>query len=325
LGFAGGCYDTRYVGFGFSLGRRYRGLGSCWPTPCYSSCYPFSYPYFNTFYPVYLGTTAYVYDWGAYGPLAYEDTLPAGGEAVSDQTADAQQPGRETYVPGTHEPAPEYFTHTDLGLTAFYEGDFEAARREFVRAILADAENAETLMLYGYAHFATGDYLVSALAVRKALRMDPTLIDNPIDIVSLYSSTERFEEHLLRLDAFVMADPDDADARFLAGYIRFAAGMPGAAEEIFEREESLLPNDTLIWMLRTATRRVQQAEDRTGVDESYGPASPGESTDGGGAPSRPERELNHGLNPSSGVESAPVAPQPPSGTAGGDDESPELL
>jgi hypothetical protein len=110
-------------------------------------------------------------------------TLGNYGTSIPQSSVGSQSPGISQ---GTNIPVQSMGAHQSNGVQAFTQGDFDLARREFVRAILATPEDPELVMLYGYAHFATGDYLVASLAIRRATEADPTLIERPIDITALY-------------------------------------------------------------------------------------------------------------------------------------------
>jgi len=162
------------------------------------------------------------------------------------------------------------------GLDAFARGDFEAARRAFVRAILTEPDEAQLIMLYGYAHFATGDYLVSAMAIRRATEMDATLIDQPIDLAALYRDPAVFQSHLGQLDAHLAAEPKDIDARYLAGFARFASGDPNGAGALFAECMAAAPDDTTYFILRDAALRAsvaQQAAERAAADAARSAAT----------------------------------------------------
>ena len=126
--------------------------------------------------------------------------------------------------------------------------------------MLADPEDYEALMLYGFAHFATGDYLVASLAVRRAMNGDPTLIDHPIDLAAMYGDASALHEHIKLLDDYILATADDADALFLAGSVRYAAGQAGDATDFFTRLLKIDANDVLSMIMRDATVRAQVLE-----------------------------------------------------------------
>ena len=262
-----------------------------WNSYCRSYFVPVSYPY-------YCGTTSYAYGypyyWGYSRPTfsshsTYNYYYDDDGNAF--ETVDAATPynygstsnvwlaqpvGAGAGSGPTAVPSSGQYTHRRLGVSAFYDGDFGLARREFVRALLALPDDPELLMLYAYAHFATGDYLVATLAIRRALHADPTLIDSPVDIARLYHNPRDLEAHMDALDAHLAVDSTDQDARFLAGFVRYAAGQTGEAATIFARCSRETQSDLLCLIMRDASLRadsLQRASERAVSDESA-PASP---------------------------------------------------
>jgi hypothetical protein len=131
-------------------------------------------------------------------------------------------------------------------------------------------------MLYGYAHFATGDYLVAAMAVRRATTADATLIESPIDLAGLYRNRADYQAHLDKLDAHVAASPGDLDAKYLAGFARYASGDPGGAGAIFAECMAAAPSDASYFIMRDAALRAsvnQQAAERAAADEAKSSAT----------------------------------------------------
>lgn len=173
--------------------------------------------------------------------------------------------------------APAVEPHDQLGLQAFNQGDYELARREFVRAILATPDAPELTMLYGYAHFATGDYMIAAMAIRRATEADATLIESPIDVAALYGDRSDFQAQLAKLDAHVAANPADLDAKYLAGFVRYASGDPNGAGAIFAECMAANPDDSAYFIMRDAALRAsvaQQAAERAAADEAARSAAP---------------------------------------------------
>jgi Flp pilus assembly protein TadD len=169
------------------------------------------------------------------------------------------------------------YSHRRAGLQAFFNGDYDLARREFVRALLAEPDDPELVMLYGFAHFATGDYLVATLALRRALGDDPTLIDRPVDIYRLYGKPDDLAAHVDSLDRHLAADPADQDARFLAGFVRYAAGQADEAVAVFARLATEAPDDLLSFIMRDAALRaevLQRASERADTDAATPESSP---------------------------------------------------
>jgi len=215
---------------------------------------PFSYSvphYYPAVYPTYQSTT-YIQNYDddlPYEQLDDDAFLTEDGVTVSPVEPQAQQQVAEEA--STPEEAVE------LGVTAFGQGRFEDARRALVSALLAAPEDPELIMLYAYAHFATGDYLISALSLKQAMELDDTLIAKPIDLYGLYGDPSQFEAHLAKLDDYIEAHPEDADARFVAGYARYAAGDPVSAKVYFDSVDNDGAGTINQRMLEAASRAIE--------------------------------------------------------------------
>lgn len=120
-------------------------------------------------------------------------------------------------------------TLVDLGNVAFNAGDYEEAMRFYITALLTDDQDAVARLFYGLSQFAVGDYSMASMAMRRALAVDPSLVEQPIDLRSLYPDLETFQKQLASLEAHVSKHPDDVHALFLMGYVYFAAAEPEKA------------------------------------------------------------------------------------------------
>jgi tetratricopeptide (TPR) repeat protein len=181
-------------------------------------------------------------------PNAYADP-----NTYSQPQQQQQAPQQQQVQPQQTGMAPSDAT---LAMQAFYRGDYETARREFIRAIVASPDDPELLMMYGFAHFATGDYLVATLAIRRAIKDDPTLIESPVDILGLYASEDQFNAQVARLDDALRQNDQDVDARFLAGFVRYAAGRAGEAQNYFAGCAAFAPQEPTNLLMRDAAMRA---------------------------------------------------------------------
>lgn len=165
-------------------------------------------------------------------------------------------------------------SNRELGERAFLDGNYEAARQHFVRALLDEPNNPEVMIMYAYCHFATGDYQVAAMAIRRAFESDATLIESPIDLYRLYGNPQTLGEHVTRLDQYAAANPDDVQALFLSGYVRYASGDPQEAARILSGAANQ-SDDVAIQIMRDAAIRAAEAIFRNQLEqEPQGPQSP---------------------------------------------------
>lgn len=119
------------------------------------------------------------------------------------------------------------------GSIAYARGDYEEAGKFFVQAMLSDERDGYAKLLYSMTSFATGDYDVAAVALRRALLTTDLLIDRPLDIRTLYQDLHQFDVQIDRLKHYVTKHPKDRESRFLLGYINYATGRQKPAVAIF--------------------------------------------------------------------------------------------
>jgi tetratricopeptide (TPR) repeat protein len=233
------------------------------PQPVYTSDYANAYAGAVTSLPL---TQTYATQSYAQSPIPpTSSVLPQEAASVPPELADYGQPDEGIA-------ADSYRT---IAIQAFARGDFETARREFIRAVVAEPEDAELLMMYGYAHFATGDYLVAALSIRRAIEDDPSLLGGPVDIMALYNhDLTAFDRHVARLDEHLQADYEDAEGRFLAGFVRYAAGRTAESMGFFADCVARNPNDVMSLQLRDAAMQASRQSTSATSPEQAVPAAP---------------------------------------------------
>ncbi|NOX58959.1 MAG: tetratricopeptide repeat protein [Planctomycetes bacterium] len=184
----------------------------------------------------------------------------------------SQNGGNSLSVSQNSSPSLPSLSHRDLAAAAFYRGEYDLARRELIRAMLALPDDAELLMFYAYAHFATGDYVTAAQAIRRAIDSDPSLVNQPVDVAAYYGRQLDLEDHFERLERTIAANPYDAEFLFLAGYVQYAAGYPKLAVQIFDRAVSRAPQDLLTRLMRDASYQAQNLQRSSQIrgGDSYG-------------------------------------------------------
>lgn len=125
------------------------------------------------------------------------------------------------------------------GVQLFQQGDYDGAASTFLRVTLADRHNIDATLAYAVARFATGDYQISALAVRRGVRRMPEVVNSSFDVRDRYGNLEDFETHLARLEWFVVDHPDLEDGWTVLGFIRHFSGQRDLAVETFEGLKSM--------------------------------------------------------------------------------------
>ena len=135
-------------------------------------------------------------------------------------------------------------------------GNYESARRLYVRAMLARPSEADLQLSYALAHLGLGEYTIAALAVRRSLVMAPDLMDAPPDLRTSDPTGARLAAQIRRLEEHLAGSAADTDAWFLLGYLRHAGGNHVASVEALQRAVSLDPDDIVATLLHDAAMRA---------------------------------------------------------------------
>lgn len=176
-----------------------------------------------------------------------------------------ERPESEAVVEGQATPDVVYQTLTEpsentligRGNAAFFAGLYEEARRYYVSGVLADERDGYAKFLYALVNFATGDYDVAGMALRRALLTTPELIDYPPDIRGLYANAGVLDGQLGALTRFAKDQPRDRNAGFLLAYLQLTRGDATGALEILTRLADADEGDQLVTLLRDAIVRIQ--------------------------------------------------------------------
>ncbi len=152
---------------------------------------------------------------------------------------------------------PDDDTLVGRGNAAFMAGSYEDARRYYVSAVLADERDGYAKFLYSVVNFATGDFDVAGMALRRALLTTPELIEYPPDVRRLYAEVEVLDAQLSALTRFVNKHPADSNARLLLGYLLLTRGRASEAVQILATLADADDGDQLAVLLRDAIVRIQ--------------------------------------------------------------------
>jgi len=252
-----------YVGFGFYWNRsRY---------PDYYSPY-FAYPYTYS-YPYAVASPVY---YGASTPVVYNQTTvvaaPATGGGVvypdSSGYGTVEQPGtgygQVEGAPGVQAPvegvgptevaqdpnaqpnAEQLFVMMFEGTRAFEAGEYETAARLFMRVAMQDPDNVDAALAYAVSRFATGDYSIAAIAIRRGVRAYPEVVNAPFDIRHRYGNPTDFDHHRQALERFVEANPGTADALLVLGFVQHFSRQREEAAATFNRLAGVSTTDRQI-------------------------------------------------------------------------------
>jgi tetratricopeptide (TPR) repeat protein len=144
----------------------------------------------------------------------------------------------------------------EQGLAVFWEGRYEEAQRLFVRALLTGQDEAAAEVAYSFVHFALQDYDVAGMALRRAITLEPELLDAPPDIRNLYGNPADFAVHMASLRDYVAGSLGERTSVFLLAYLEYATGAPDAALTLLDQLRAEDKGDTYVHLLRDAITRA---------------------------------------------------------------------
>ncbi|MBI4580550.1 MAG: hypothetical protein HY718_12660 [Planctomycetes bacterium] len=156
-------------------------------------------------------------------------------DAARPEPAEDRQPARERQrTAGRLDPEKLHELMVE-GTRLFYDGKYNEAAATFLRVTLADRQNVDATLAYAIARFATGDYQVSALAIRRGVRRIPEVVSSTFDVRSRYGNVDHFRDHLARLEGHLRHHAEDDDAWIVLGFVKHFSGEREVAAEIFRR------------------------------------------------------------------------------------------
>ena len=266
-GYYGGFYGNPY-GYGFCPFGLYYGsswswsVGFGWGWGSYWGSAWCNYPwywgwagYYCTYYPWYWCYKSYYYPKYYYPPVVYGaaiyDYYDDGPDVIYIEDDDpeviyvevpAEQPTNQGVV--IADPAPQgggggamnsaAERYLELGDGAFREGRYADAVQFYAKAIEFEPEVGVLYLVLADALFATGDYHYAAYAVRRALKLDPTLVDGVVDKHGFYDDPAEFDRQLAVLERYLEDHPADGDARLVLAANYLFGNRPAAAVDLLE-------------------------------------------------------------------------------------------
>lgn len=120
------------------------------------------------------------------------------------------------------------------GVESFHNGDYDHAARSFLQAAMSDRGNPDSWLAYAIARFASGDYEMSAMAVRRGVRQGPGVVNAPIDVRERYGKRDDFAKQVRSLERYVQDHAEDADGWLVLGFVRHFSGDRNLGRRAFE-------------------------------------------------------------------------------------------
>jgi hypothetical protein len=295
VGSVGGVYRSAYRGGGGVFGSPYRGSGSSpyyggswcdypWGFSCddgFSFYVGFSFGYYNSCYwswwPCYVGWYYPYYCWSYYPSYYYGNCYAVPAYYTTVVYADESEPVYVESVAAAEEPVGESVAryeqapaqapsalsivaqrYLDLGDRAFREGRYTDAVQFYAKAVEFAPDEGALYLVLADALFAAGDYHYGAYAIRRALELDPALVDPQIDKHGFYPEPGVFDRQLATLEAFVAEHPADRDARLVLALNYLFGARAGDAVRTLEVASSGLDQDQAALAILTAARAREQ-------------------------------------------------------------------
>jgi tetratricopeptide (TPR) repeat protein len=179
--------------------------------------------------------------------VIYGDNPPA--QAPQEQQGDAGlsgtviQNGSDGKAKDTRLPEEELQRLMVEGINAFSEGKYEKAAIRFLTVAMEDRENPDAMLAFAVARFATEDYRISALAIRRGISQFPELVDSAFNIVDRYGDKDDFKDHLEELEEYVEDHPENADGWLVMGFVQHFMHARERAAKTFEALKHRSPKD----------------------------------------------------------------------------------
>ncbi|MSR62775.1 MAG: hypothetical protein EXS08_10070 [Planctomycetes bacterium] len=209
-----------------------------WSYPFYWSCYYpcwywYSYPYYAYDYGLYPATTV-VY---AEPQVIYVNGAQPAQESVGEGVVSAPPsaaPAPQAAPPAESPLAIAAQRYLELGDRAFRGGRYYDAVQFYAKAVEFAPDQGALYLVLADALFAAGDYHYGAYAVRRALELDPALVDSRVDKHGFYPDPKLFDEQLETLERYLAANPSDRDARLVLALNYLLGAKPKEAQRTLE-------------------------------------------------------------------------------------------
>lgn len=89
------------------------------------------------------------------------------------------------------------------------EGRYEAALKDFTKAIELGAKDTTTMGLLGLCYVNTGKYFSAETAYREAIMLDPTVKDWQVGLAKSLLQQAKYEESIAVIDQILLEDPEN--------------------------------------------------------------------------------------------------------------------
>lgn len=139
--------------------------------------------------------------------------------------------------------------YLDKGDAAWREGRYADAVHFYAKAVEFSPDEGVLHLILADALFSTGDYHYAAFSLRKALELDPGLLESTLDKHTLYPEPRVFDEQLAVLEQYVADHPIDDDARLLLAANYLFGKRPAQCADVLESPYAVALRETVIGKL----------------------------------------------------------------------------
>lgn len=199
------------------------------------------------------------------------EATPAAPPTDAPPAAPEQQPQDQATGPAPEPPSPEFQKFMQDGVQAFNAADYEKAARQFLDAANQIQNSVDAWLAYAVARFATGDYEMSAMAIRRGVRLAPDVVGADFDLRERYGNPNDFPRQLKALEEHVQKNPSEPDGWVVLGFIRHFSDHRDLARRAFEVVQNRFEDDAELAKIFLEAKPLQD------------PAAPSPSGQGSGA------------------------------------------
>ncbi|MFI5457075.1 MAG: tetratricopeptide repeat protein [Isosphaerales bacterium] len=229
------------------------------------------------------GTGSPMYGWGYSG---YNNPYSFGGAGGGQPAAltqanaapayDYSQPISTTAAPPAQATTDQSTSVFDQAREAFKTGDYATALQLDQKALAQMPNDATLHEFLALALFAQGNYDAAAAPLYSVLSVGPGW--NWTTLIGNYADANTYTEQLRALEAYLKANPNSAQARFVLAYHYITQGHEDAAVTQLKDVVSLQPNDTLSAQLIAHFKPAGAAAPAPAAAAPAEPASPAKLT-----------------------------------------------
>lgn len=133
-----------------------------------------------------------------------------------------------------------------IGTDAFLAGDYAESGRMFMQVALQDPDNADAALAYALARFATADYGLSAIGIRRGVGQFCEVVQSDFDLRDRYGDPAEFQAQLQVLQRQIERNPPGADTLLTLGFVLYFSGQRLEAREVFRILGRMFPDDAVI-------------------------------------------------------------------------------